>query len=727
MNEVITATLSPTTKPAVDQGKVNAPFSVSSSKMAIPNSRNFANCYMELCKQQRLRPLPVICVTLPHSLDFTTDRVKMDDWGPILNSLSLDRSLRSISVRSRYQCRKPLEEINSEDKARTMGKAPVVLSRYLLEWLSHSVAQCVRNSPVLTNLELEGIPFPPDCLAVLCVGLSHTHTLHYLSLQRCYIGDSSCEVLCRTVADVPSVRSLNLSYCDLTCKCGPALAAALCRQKLLLYHDTWKQSLRYQEPNLEAMSGLRRLTLNDNPQLGDAAVSELIEAVRDSLWLKALDLQRCGLTDKIGKDLLELLDHNNTLSILDVRQNANLNEALVKEVVKRLEENNVDTKSEYRWLGLPQHDRRVVSAGTGKRNENENHGKPPIRPRSAITEYKRTYQSARRKTVNLVNDAKKTKMRPHVPPYKNRQPHHQEQQQIVQNGQTKSKISLHLDLQSHIQPVMGDVCQNNVQSYTDSVQADTDRSSSKNLELIKVDDAPQMTDDLETEDSARIQKIQIQLAEAKAEHDRLLEDTRRSGLLLAEERGRREAAEEQLNEMKNNLAELEKALKEKEQETSGFLLLSQQSFDEICSSFDRLLNMLDSVTKTPSANRRDTTEAAIVKADIKRRVASVIRETKSENLRRGFIVDVDEDDSVRYTEPIKKFAKSESDMRSALPPISTYHLERNIGDSPDIGSPTLQRVPRNEKHMMSPRARARALFAQIIQGDTVLDFYNHMD
>ena len=127
--------------------------------MAIPNSRNFANCYMELCKQQRLRPLPVICVTLPHSLDFTTDRVKMDDWGPILNSLSLDRSLRSISVRSRYQCRKPLEEINSEDKARTMGKAPVVLSRYLLEWLSHSVAQCVRNSPVLTNLELEGIPF----------------------------------------------------------------------------------------------------------------------------------------------------------------------------------------------------------------------------------------------------------------------------------------------------------------------------------------------------------------------------------------------------------------------------------------------------------------------------------------------------------------------------------------------------------------------------------------
>ncbi|XP_017875297.1 uncharacterized protein LOC108622129 [Ceratina calcarata] len=700
--------------------------------MAIPTSRNFASCYMELCKQQRLRPLPVICVTLPHSLDFTTDRVKMDDWGPILNSLSLDRSLRSISVRSRYQCRKPLEEINSEDKARTMGKAPVVLSRYLLEWLSHSVAQCVRNSPVLTNLELEGIPFPPDCLAVLCVGLSHTHTLHYLSLQRCYIGDSSCELLCRTVADVPSIRSLNLSYCDLTGKCGPALAAALSRQKLLLYHDTWKQSLRYQEPNLEAMPGLRRLTLNDNPQLGDAAAIELIEAVRDSLWLKALDMQRCGLSDKIGKDLLELLDHNTTLSILDVRQNPNLNEVLMKEVIKRLEENNVDTKAEYRWLNVPHHDRRVVSAGNAKRNDNENNKKPPIRPRSAITEYtKRPYQPVPRRIPNTMNNIKKTKVRPYVSIYKNVDGHHQaqEQQQIVQNGHPKSKISLHLDLQSHIQPVMGEIGSNvgNVQTYEDSVQPDTDGSSSRKSEVIKVDVATQVSSGLDALDSVRIQKIQIQLAEAKAEHERLLEETRHSGLLLAEERERREAAEEQLDAMKSNLAELENALKEKERETSGFLMLSQQAWDEISTSFDRLLEMLDNMTKNPNANRREATEAAIVRADIKRRVASVIRETKSENLRRGFIVGVGEEDPITYTEPIKKFAKSESDMRNTLPPISTLHLEKNIGDSPDICSPSLERVLHHNKDALSPRARARALFAQIIHGDAVLDLCTHTD
>ena len=247
------------------------------TEMDIPSGENFSSCYMELCKKHRVRPLPAICVTLPHYLEFTTDRIKIDEWGPILNSLSVDRTLKSIGIKSRYQYRKPLEEVNSEAKARAVGKAPVVLTRFVLEWLSHSVAQCVRNSPVLTSLELEGIPFPPDCLAVLCVGLSSTKTLRHLSLSKCYVGDGGCELICKTIADVQSIRSLDLSNCDLTSRSGLALAASLSRQKLHLFHDTWKQSLRYREPNFDAMPGLRRLTLNDNPRLGELSNFQLMQ------------------------------------------------------------------------------------------------------------------------------------------------------------------------------------------------------------------------------------------------------------------------------------------------------------------------------------------------------------------------------------------------------------------------------------------------------------------
>ena len=69
------------------------------------------------------------------------------------------------------------------------------------------------------------------------------------------------------------MRTLNLSQCDLTSTAGTALAAALCRQRLELYQDAWKQSLRYREPKLESMPGLRRLTLNGNAKLGNEAVT----------------------------------------------------------------------------------------------------------------------------------------------------------------------------------------------------------------------------------------------------------------------------------------------------------------------------------------------------------------------------------------------------------------------------------------------------------------------
>ncbi|KYN31686.1 Centrosomal protein of 78 kDa [Trachymyrmex septentrionalis] len=682
--------------------------------MAIPAGRNFASCYMELCKQQRLRPLPVICVTLPHNLDFTTDRIKMDDWRPILNSLSLDRSLKSISVHSRYQCRKPLEEINSEDKARAMGKAPVVLTRYLLEWLSQSIGQCVRNSPNLTHLELEGIPFPPDCIAVLCVGLSGTQTLHHLSLRRCYIGDNGCELICRTIADIRSVKSLNLSYCDLTPSSGSALASALSRQKLALYHDTWKQSLRYREPNFETMPGLRRLTLNDNPHLGNCAVMEMIEAIRDSLWMKALDLQHCGLTDQIGADLMNLLDQNNTLTVLDVRKNVNLNDELATEVMRRLVKNDVEGKSEYKWMGLTPKDKKIASTDTRRGRENEDTAKL-LRARSVFTKYtKRPCQIIPpRRTVPISLLSTKMKIRPLQPDYRNiTQQRDSIHSQMINNVQTMPKVSLHLDLQSRIQPVVNHVdCDVEKQSkHKDTVQC-IDETSLKSFDSTKIDVGMQSVD--QQSDSEEIQCILRQLAEAQAEHDRLLKETKQTDLLLAEERARREAAEMNLQSAQDNLVKLECALQKKENETRGYLLVSEQSLNEICLSFDRLLEILENVTdKYPYDGTLESQQ--IVSADIKRCITSVIRQTKSENLKRGYKVGIELPQYI--VDGAQKFVKSESDVRSMMPIPATY-LEKKIGEC--LENNELHHRYRDVNKPMSSVDRARVIFASIISGEAI--------
>ncbi|XP_057319297.1 centrosomal protein of 78 kDa [Microplitis mediator] len=423
----------------------------------VPRGQNFSACYIDLCKQHRVRPLPVICVSLPHRLDFTTDRVKMDDWIPILNSLSLDRTLKSVSVRSKYQLRKPLEEINSEGKVRaaaansnTIKKRPVVLTRYLLECLSHSVAQCIRNSNALTCLELEGVPLPTDCLAALCVGLASTVTLEYLSLERCYIGDNSCAMICRTIADVQSIRSLNLSHCDLSSSAGPALASALSRQKLVLYHDTWKNSLRYREPNLEVMPGLRRLTLNGNPSLGDTAIAQVIDAIQDSLWLKALDLQTCGLTDAIGNKIIELLYHNKTLQVIDVRSNCRLSENIVRDIFEKLDQNNAGCRLEYRLLAAKESKHKKFISDDRDKNNKNNENNIKVRPKT-VARNKRVVKTRFNRTRVPVINKPVTRSLPSIVKKNSAMDKNME----IKQEQMKQR--LHLDLESHIRSTKSQV------------------------------------------------------------------------------------------------------------------------------------------------------------------------------------------------------------------------------------------------------------------------------
>jgi len=58
--------------------------------------------------------------------------------------------------------------------------------------------------------------------------------------------------------------------------------------------DVWKESLRhqqkeslpYQNPMLDHMSGLRRVTLNRNPLLADRGATFLAEVIEADLWIK---------------------------------------------------------------------------------------------------------------------------------------------------------------------------------------------------------------------------------------------------------------------------------------------------------------------------------------------------------------------------------------------------------------------------------------------------------
>ncbi len=111
-------------------------------------------------------------------------------------------------------------------------------------------------------------------------------------------------------------------------------------QSLFRTSSAWQDSLRYQTPNFDKFGGIRRLTLNDNPAIGNCGSKLLSDGLREDMWVKAVDLQNCGLSDLAAWDWLSILDRqgrggrgegprctdigNKTIHIIDLRRNENI-------------------------------------------------------------------------------------------------------------------------------------------------------------------------------------------------------------------------------------------------------------------------------------------------------------------------------------------------------------------------------------------------------------------
>lgn len=160
-------------------------------------------------------------------------------------------------------------------------------------------------------------------------------------------------------------------------------------------------------------------------------IQGIIEAIRDSLWFKAIDLQHCGLVEPISNDILELINHNSTLAIVDVRLNSALQNDSLAEIARRLDRNELNAKSEYRWLSLPAGKdpaKRVSSAGSLRKQKVDEpkatlSSSSSTRPRSAIIrQVKRPPPPVayRKPLLPLAQIAKRIKTKPPVPTFERR-------------------------------------------------------------------------------------------------------------------------------------------------------------------------------------------------------------------------------------------------------------------------------------------------------------------
>ncbi|XP_069430187.1 centrosomal protein of 78 kDa isoform X2 [Ovis canadensis] len=325
---------------------------IDSVKLRRDSAADFFSHYEYLCALQDSVPLPAVRACLREGvLDFNADRLRVADWTPLLSTLKNDKDLPLICIKSFFQ---PwLGETASDRNKVYRSRVPAIRNKDVTFQLCKALKCCLSASGALRNLELNGLVLRERDLTMLTKGLNKSATLVHLSLANCPIGDGGLEIVCQGIKNSVTLKTINFTGCNLTWQGADHMAKILKYQTIRRHEETWAESLRYRRPDLDCMAGLRRITLNCNTLIGDLGASGFAESLSEDLWLRALDLQQCGLTNEGANALLKALETNRTLVVLDIRKNPLVDHSVMKAIIKKVLQNGRSAKSEYQWITSP--------------------------------------------------------------------------------------------------------------------------------------------------------------------------------------------------------------------------------------------------------------------------------------------------------------------------------------------------------------------------------------
>ncbi|KPP75248.1 hypothetical protein Z043_105523 [Scleropages formosus] len=305
---------------------------------------DFKSYYDYACALQDTLPVAAVKATVNQGvLDFSGDRLKLADWTPILHALAINKHLHHVAIRSSYQ---PAFGEPDRHKLSFRKRIPAFRSKDMTFQLCKAIRECLSISPSLRTLQLYGLPLRPRDLIILTKGLAKSESLEHLSLAYCPIADEGLETICQSVKYSTSIKTVDFTGCNLTWRGAEHMANIIKHQAMRRHSVAWAESLRYRKPQLESMSGLRRITLSCNMLIGDRGAAVLAQELAEDLWVKALDIQKCGLSNVGAKALLEALESNTTITVLDIRKNPLVDNSLIKAVIEKVLLNTDENSSQ---------------------------------------------------------------------------------------------------------------------------------------------------------------------------------------------------------------------------------------------------------------------------------------------------------------------------------------------------------------------------------------------
>nr|XP_009679283.1 PREDICTED: centrosomal protein of 78 kDa-like [Struthio camelus australis] len=262
---------------------------------------DFYSHYERLCAVQGSVPLKAVKADLNWgALNLTVDSTKAADWAPLLIAVEVRVLLCPIAFRSFHQW--GLEESD------------------LTGQLCKAVKGCPSISDVLKNLELQELLLRErerereSDLILLTKGTQSVCAEQFGCLGLFSI------LICLGVKNSGSIRYINFTGYSLTWQGAKHMTNVLKHQAMKRHKAAWAERLCYRRPDLGCMTGLRHVAFNCNMLVGDRGASAFAECLGEDLWLKALDSQQCGISNKGAKSLFDALQDNIMLVVLDIRK-----------------------------------------------------------------------------------------------------------------------------------------------------------------------------------------------------------------------------------------------------------------------------------------------------------------------------------------------------------------------------------------------------------------------
>ncbi|KAM9103988.1 LOW QUALITY PROTEIN: centrosomal protein of 78 kDa-like [Megaptera novaeangliae] len=341
-----------------------------SVKLLCDSAADFFQRCEDLRALQDSVPLPAVRASLREGLLVNADRLRELEWTPLLSTLPL------ICIQSFFQPR--LGETGCDRNKVSRSRVPAIRNKDVTFQLCKTLKCRASASGALRNLELNGLVLRERDLTMLTKGLNKSASLVHLCLANCPIGDGGLEIICQGIKNSITLKTVHFTGCNLTWQGADHMAKILKYQTTRRHEATWAESLCSRRPELDCMAGLRRITLNCNTFIGDLGASALAESLSEGLWLRALDLQQCGLTSEGAKALLKTLETSRTLVVLDIRKNPLVDHSVMKAVINKGLQNGRSAKSEYQQITSPsvkepskaaRQKKRTIILGSGRKGK----------------------------------------------------------------------------------------------------------------------------------------------------------------------------------------------------------------------------------------------------------------------------------------------------------------------------------------------------------------------